>query len=313
MTPSLVSLAVRVHEFLLRPGHMAAARSMAESCLDNPIHGNIRSLRLPANPDVTIFQPEDDEQDRGFCGPPTLTTGQIALIVAALHDVGCPHVEKVIDIPADANILIPPADPQATFPNWISSDYYRGQRWYVIRGKIGGLGEYALDWFRPLVSSFEAALTGYIESTDAALDPEPRVESACEIPMPVPPTDTLPKVEESLEEKDSTPGELKTPIDQGNGPVEPNGFRFRGKELAWGKSGLRKKLVNALWDVPNRRPRSPRGTQEVIFEVYGADEDTSESTFRGLISDTRGTFQKAALALNIKNEQGKIWLEALPE
>jgi hypothetical protein len=95
-----------------------------------------------------------------------------------------------------------------------------------------------------------------------------------------------------------------------DGPCDPNGFRFRGAELAWGKATLRKKLTLALWDRESRRPRPPRPTQEVIEEVYGDDEDTSEPTFRALISDTRGMYQKAQLALDIKNEQGKVWLVA---
>jgi hypothetical protein len=98
-----------------------------------------------------------------------------------------------------------------------------------------------------------------------------------------------------------------------DGPCDPNGFRFRGAQLSWGKATLRKKLTLALWDREGRRPRPPRPTQEVIEEVYGADEDTTESTFRALISDTRGMYQKAGLPLDIKNEQGQIWLVVRPE
>jgi len=97
-----------------------------------------------------------------------------------------------------------------------------------------------------------------------------------------------------------------------DGPFEPNGFRFRGSEVDWGKSVLRKKLTLALWDEKNRRVGPPRKTQEVIEEVYGSDEETPESTFRGLISDTRGTYQKWQVPLDIKNVHGQIWLVELP-
>jgi hypothetical protein len=93
-----------------------------------------------------------------------------------------------------------------------------------------------------------------------------------------------------------------------DGPFEPNGFRFRGKALTWGRAVLRKKLTLALWDAASGKPRPPRGTQQIIEEVYGEDEQTSEATFRGLVSDTRQHFLREHLALDIRNEQGKVWL-----
>ncbi len=98
-----------------------------------------------------------------------------------------------------------------------------------------------------------------------------------------------------------------------DGPFEPRGFRFRGASLFWGRAKLRQKLTLALWDTECGKPRPPRSTQEVIEEVYGPDEETMEPTFRGLVSDTRGAYQKAKLALDLKNEQGQIWLVILPE
>jgi hypothetical protein len=159
MLPALVGLAVCVHELLVLPRHMAATRQLAEACLADPVDGHVDSLQFPDHPDCFIYNPERHERERSFEGPPTLTASQAALVLAALHDVGCPHVEKVVVIPADAATVIPPSDANSNV-YIVSSDFGRAVRWRTIRDRVNALGDYAIGWFTALVSSFEQMLPG---------------------------------------------------------------------------------------------------------------------------------------------------------
>lgn len=158
MSPSLVSLASRVHDLFLRPGHMDAARCLAEACLADREQGHVDALQFPLHPNFALYDLRRLDREGSFEGSPSMTPGQMALALAALHDVGCPHVEKVIVIPADAATVIPPPDPKVD--RWmVSTDFGRAVRWREIRQRVDGLGDYGLDWFNPLLGSFERVLS----------------------------------------------------------------------------------------------------------------------------------------------------------
>jgi hypothetical protein len=97
-----------------------------------------------------------------------------------------------------------------------------------------------------------------------------------------------------------------------DGPFEPDGFRFRGIEVRFGRAGKQLLLVLALWDAAQRCPRLPREIEHVMTEVYGEDHDTSDPAFRQLCSDTRRRLEAANLALAVNYVQGKVWLSPQP-
>lgn len=170
MSPALINLATQVHALLLRPGNLDATRRLAEACLADPEQGRVDALQLPRHPDYHLYEPDPWERETSFEGSPTLLPGQMALALAALHDVGCSHVEKVISIPADAHTLNPPNAPGRDDLWLISNDYGRGQRWLVIRDRVSGLGDHAVDWFNPLLGSFERLLSELVRPPSGSAD-----------------------------------------------------------------------------------------------------------------------------------------------
>jgi hypothetical protein len=94
-----------------------------------------------------------------------------------------------------------------------------------------------------------------------------------------------------------------------DGPFDADGFRYRGVEVRFGRAALRYKFICALWDSEHNRPRPARPIQEVIDEVWGHDNDTSDSAFRQLCSGTRVSLQKVHFPLTIPEiVQGKVQL-----
>ncbi len=102
-------------------------------------------------------------------------------------------------------------------------------------------------------------------------------------------------------------GNKKEPTEL-DGPFDGDGFRFGGVEVRFGRARTRYALVLSLWDRPRGVPTAPRPVQDVIDEVYGSDNDTTDNAFRQLCSDTRGVFQKVNCPLNISTVNGTVQL-----
>src|SRR6266436_4472709 len=99
---ALQNLALRVDELLRRPENMAGARRLAEACLDDPAQGHVDALQFPTSPmDPYDWTSDSILRERGLEETPVLTSAQMALALAALHDVYCSSVEKVVAVPAD--------------------------------------------------------------------------------------------------------------------------------------------------------------------------------------------------------------------
>jgi hypothetical protein len=97
-----------------------------------------------------------------------------------------------------------------------------------------------------------------------------------------------------------------------DGPFDPDGFRYRGTEVRFGRAGKQRGLVLALWDQKERRPRPARPIQDVITEVYGENNDTSGPAFRQLCSDAQKKLNADNVPLKIESLQGKVQLTPRP-
>jgi hypothetical protein len=97
-----------------------------------------------------------------------------------------------------------------------------------------------------------------------------------------------------------------------DGPFGPDGFRFGGASVRFGRAGKQRSLVLALWDQHAGCRRDFRAAEDVITEVYGEENDTSDSAFRQLCSDTQKRLDIAGVPLTIVNRQGKVGLADRP-
>ena len=96
-----------------------------------------------------------------------------------------------------------------------------------------------------------------------------------------------------------------------DGLFDPDVFRFAGIEVRFGRAVLRYRLLGALWDVGQARPRPARLIEDVIDEVYDGEE-IPDTRFRQLCSDTRTHLEIANCPLTIPPPvQGRIQLSAL--
>lgn len=151
--PRLADLALRVDELLLRPECMATTRALVEACLASPEEGHADAIQFPDNPDEPF--PCDDRTP--------LTVGQRAVALAALHDVYCPNVERVVPIAPDQPVF--DADGK------VRGDYYRNIGWRAILDRVEKLGDYAVDWFTLQLRRFEVAPTPTTPSGDDSSTP----------------------------------------------------------------------------------------------------------------------------------------------
>ncbi len=97
-----------------------------------------------------------------------------------------------------------------------------------------------------------------------------------------------------------------------DGPFGTDGFRFGGAEVHFGRAAFQQRLVLALWDAENRRPRPARPVEEVLDEVHGEGHDTTDAAYRQLCTDTRTRFEAANFPLTIENLQGTVRLAPRP-
>jgi hypothetical protein len=122
---------------------------------------------------------------------------------------------------------------------------------------------------------------------------------------PVPPA----HAEEDVMEKLKLGSESKPP--EPDGPFDSDGFSFSGVEVRFGRATRQYRLVLALWDGKINQPALPRLVNEVITELWGEGNETKDSTFRQLCTDTRRRFQTAHCPLNIQLRNGKVQLSRL--
>src|SRR5262249_38293107 len=137
---------------LMRPGYMAAARQLAESCLDDEEQGHVDSLQLGDDPDNDYdWTPESIQRENGYEDTPVLTPGQIVLCLAALHSIYCPGFETVITAPTNGSLF--DEEGKAT------TNYRRGVRWAAIQNGVRNLEDYAERWFTLKLRRFEQILS----------------------------------------------------------------------------------------------------------------------------------------------------------
>jgi hypothetical protein len=109
-SPVLAALASHIDEFFHTAANLVRARELAEACLVDREQSHIRFPELPDEP-----FPDDDIP---------LMPGQRVLAMAALHDLVCTGVEKVI--PIDPNLPLFDSDGSER------SDSRRDLRWVII-------------------------------------------------------------------------------------------------------------------------------------------------------------------------------------
>ncbi|HEX4607905.1 MAG TPA: hypothetical protein VH092_06855 [Urbifossiella sp.] len=103
----------------------------------------------------------------------------------------------------------------------------------------------------------------------------------------------------------------RKPQSEPDGPFSANEFRFAGAEVRFGRADKQFRLVTALWDARTNRPAAPRPVDDVIGEVWGEENDTEDSTFRQLCSDTRRRLEAANCPLDIRQGNGVVFLAPL--
>jgi DNA-binding response OmpR family regulator len=82
-------------------------------------------------------------------------------------------------------------------------------------------------------------------------------------------------------------------------------------DVRFGGAMKQYRLIKALWNAKTKRPAKPRKVQTVIDAVYGRDNDTSDSAFRQLISDTRKKLQAENCPIDIETLMGQVQLKPL--
>ncbi len=93
-----------------------------------------------------------------------------------------------------------------------------------------------------------------------------------------------------------------------DGPFDADGFRFRGAEVRFPRAVKRYRLVMSLWDAKKKQLAEPRPIEDVISEVWGEENETSDSAFRQLCADTRRDFEAENCPLGIQQTNGKVQL-----
>jgi hypothetical protein len=130
---------------------MAAARAWAEACLTDPAQGHVDALQFPTDPSNPYdWTAESIQREQGVEETPVLTPGQTTLAMAALHAVHCPSCEAVISLAVDV--------PKLDAGGQVTDEYCRAVRWWAIKDRVRGLGDYALPWFTAQLRRFKRDL-----------------------------------------------------------------------------------------------------------------------------------------------------------
>lgn len=161
---SLRELVLYIDALLLDSGNMNRTRELVETCLvkDKEICGEV--IEFLADPDgmygdsrsiryanIIDFPSDPDGYGNETCDDVIPTPEQVAAAMAALHDIHCPNVEKVVAI--DSNL--PLFDDEGV----ISRESLRDIRWLGILNQVKTLKKaFALHWFKLLFRRFEQIL-----------------------------------------------------------------------------------------------------------------------------------------------------------
>jgi hypothetical protein len=151
-----------VDDLLSQPGNMPAMRAFVEGYLAGRDAGEVERFEVPSHPDESADEWADYDLPIA-----TLTHGAAAL--AALHDIRCPGVEKVVSIPAE----LPPMED--VMPPDLASEWKRALRWRVTLTRVRSLRDFALSWFVLQLRRLERSLPSAQSQREApaALSPAP--------------------------------------------------------------------------------------------------------------------------------------------
>jgi len=148
---TLKELAQQVDQLLVKPASMAKIRQLAEDCLAHPELGHVDALQFPTDPENAFnWDTKSIKRERGLAENATLTQEQLAICIAALHDIYCPGVEPVITVDSD----VTPLDEHGR----ATKAWRRFTRWQSVRNRVRSLGDYALHWFERLLSRLQQSL-----------------------------------------------------------------------------------------------------------------------------------------------------------
>ena len=113
------------------------------------------------------------------------------------------------------------------------------------------------------------------------------------------------------EQGDNDDGDEPLPTAKSDGPFEPFGFRYRGREVDFAAAPLRHALLSALWDAGAEKPFESRTTEQILDLVYPDDED-AEAKLKNLKVETNRALLRAEVPLAIKSASAKHWLKPSP-
>jgi hypothetical protein len=158
-----------------------------------------------------------------------------------------------------------------------------------------------LRWMHVLLTGLVRRAALHLRHEDDGQPATPDAE-----PAPTAPPAAEP-VRETIQEREA-PADPPRP----DGPFDPDGFNYSGVPVRFGRAGKQRALVLSLWDGKRRCPRDARKIEDVITDVWGEGNDTSDGTFRQLCHEIRGRFESAGCPLGIEILQGKVRLAPRP-
>lgn len=163
------------------------------------------------------------------------------MALAALHTRFLSGVERIVPERDPA----PPVFDESGRTNPVFEASFR---WRCIRENVGTMGEWAVGWFEAVFRRFErhlCATTPTVEGNEAVAVAVAQSEGGLT----------------AGRDGDEQSRSVSEP--QPDGPFEPFGFRFAGREIDLSRSRLRHKLVGALWDSTSGRRHPSRLLAEV--------------------------------------------------
>lgn len=101
-------------------------------------------------------------------------------------------------------------------------------------------------------------------------------------------------------------------VQQPDGPFDPNGFRWRKKDVLFGKAALPRELVYHLWKIGGGRLPASSKVGDVISAVWGKDRDSKsyEARLTTLLAGVRDRL--LTIGLTVRTEAGTVVMEQRP-